>query len=103
MGGRGVACMIGAFNIFIYYLYFEGDTCVMAAGCSLVIPISTFVRDRYQIPVLGTRRVITATRSGMVQNTIYTLGGHALASPKGGRPCPLNTLNYEVAGYLVFR
>ena len=23
-------------------------------------------------------------------------GGHTLASPKGGRPCPLGTLNYEV-------
>ena len=26
----------------------------------------------------------------------FIKGGHALASPKGDRPCPLSTLNYEV-------
>ena len=40
-----------------------------------------------------------ASRSSvMVMNTISTLmGGHALASPKDGRPCSLGTFNYEVA------
>ena len=40
---------------------------------------------------------------GWFQNTIYTWGGHALTSPKGGRPCPLGTLNYGVVGHLAYR
>ena len=31
------------------------------------------------------------------------MGGHALTSPKGGRPCPLGTFNYGVVGHLAFR
>ena len=31
------------------------------------------------------------------------MGGHALASPKGGRPCSLGTFNYGVASHLAFR
>ena len=51
------------------------------------------------------RQVIMATRSSvMVMNTIFTLmGGHALASPKGGGPCSLGTFNYGVASHLAFR
>ena len=51
------------------------------------------------------RHVITATRSSvMVMNTISTLmGGHALASPKGGGPCSLGFFNYGVASHLAFR
>ena len=30
-------------------------------------------------------------------------GRHALMSPKGGRPCPLSTLNYGIAGHLAYR
>ena len=50
-------------------------------------------------------RVITATRSSvMVMNTISTLmGGHALASPKGGGPCSLGTFNYGVTSHLAFQ
>ena len=33
----------------------------------------------------------------------YFMGGHALTSPKGGRPCPLGTLNYGVVGHLAFQ
>ena len=52
-----------------------------------------------------TCQVITATWSSlMVMNTISTLmGGHALASPKGGRPCSLSTFNYRVASHLAFQ
>ena len=52
-----------------------------------------------------THRIVTATRSSvMVMNTISTLmGGHALASPKGGGPCSLSTFNYGVASHLAFR
>ena len=45
----------------------------------------------------------SVTLSGMVQNTNLLKGGHALTSPKGGRPCPLSTLGYTVVGHLVFR
>ena len=49
--------------------------------------------------------VVTATWSSVtVMNTISTLmGGHALASPKGGGPCSLGTFNYGVASHLAFR
>ena len=51
------------------------------------------------------RRVVTATWSSVtVMNTISTLmGGHALASLKGGGPCSLGTFNYGVASHLAFR
>ena len=32
----------------------------------------------------------------------YFMGRHTLTSPKGGGPCPLGTLNYEVVGHLAF-
>ena len=47
---------------------------------------------------LGTRWVIMVTRSRMVTEYYFTWGGHALTSPKGGRPCSLGTLNHIVAG-----
>ena len=34
---------------------------------------------------------------------LFTWGGHALTSPKGGRPCSLGTLNHVVAGHLAYR
>ena len=34
---------------------------------------------------------------------LLLLGGHALTSPEGGRPCSLSTFNYGVAGHLAFR
>ena len=40
----------------------------------------------------------SVTLSGMVQNTTLLEGGHALASLKGGRPCPLGTLDHVVVG-----
>ena len=40
---------------------------------------------------------------GWFQNTIYTWGGHALTSLKGGRPCFLSTLNHGVVGHLAYR
>ena len=79
-------------------------TCVTAAGLQAGNTRFTFVlvgvRSNW-----CTRRVVTATRSSiMVMNTISTLmGRHALASPKGGRPCSLSTLNYGVASHLVFQ
>ena len=39
----------------------------------------------------------------MVQNTNLLKGGHALASPKGGRPCPLSTFDHVAVGHLVFQ
>ena len=52
-----------------------------------------------------THWVVTATWSSVtVMNTISTLmGGHALASPKGGGPCSLGTFNYGVVSHLAFR
>ena len=40
-----------------------------------------------------------------VMNTIslLMLGGHALTSPEGGRPCSLSTFHYGVVGHLAFR
>ena len=52
---------------------------------------------------LGTRQVVTETQSGMVTEYYFTWGGHALASPKGGRPCSLGTPNHVVAGHLAYR
>ena len=51
-----------------------------------------------------THQVVTATWSSvMVMNTISTLmGGHTLASPKGGGPCSLGTFNYGVTSHLAF-
>ena len=40
---------------------------------------------------------------GWFQNTIYTWGGHALTSLKGGSPCSLSTLNYGVVGHLAYQ
>ena len=46
-----------------------------------------------------------STWSIMVMNTIslLLLGGHALTSPKGGRPCLLGTFDYGVVGHLAFQ
>ena len=78
------------------------DICVTAAGLRAGNTRSTFMLAR----VRSNRcmcRVVMATRSIMVMNTISTLmGGHALASPKGGGPCPLGTFNYGVASHLTF-
>ena len=46
--------------------------------------------------------VVTATRSITVMN-ITLMGRHALASLKGGGPCPLGILNYGVASHLAFQ
>ena len=64
----------------------------------------TFVLARVG-PEWCMRQVITATWSSItVMNTISTLmGGHALVSPKGGRPCSLGTFNYGVTDHLAFR
>ena len=45
------------------------------------------------------------TQSVTVMNTIslLLLGGHALTSPEGGRPCSLGTFDYRVVGHLAFR
>ena len=41
--------------------------------------------------------------SGMVTEHYFTWDGHALTSPKGGRPCSLGTLNYVVVGHLAYQ
>ena len=77
--------------------------CVTAAGWRAGNTRFTFV-----LAAVGsdrcTRQVITATQSSVtVMNTISTLmGGHALASPKGGGSCSLSTFNYGVASHLAF-
>ena len=38
----------------------------------------------------------------MITEYYFTWDGHALPSPKGGRPCFLGTLNYVVAGHLAY-
>ena len=87
------------FTEFSEFLFHLGKTltCVTAGGCRLVIPISTFVWARIATG-LCTHRVVSATQSGRLQNTISTLGRHTLTSQKGGGPCSLGTLNYGVAG-----
>ena len=54
---------------------------------------------------LGTRRVVTATRSIYGDGILFLFVGqaHALATPKGGGPCPLGTLYYLVVGHLDSR
>ena len=50
---------------------------------------------------LGTRRVVMATRPVTVMEYYFYFGqAHALATPKGGGPCPLGTLYYLVVGHL---
>ena len=79
-------------------------TCVTAAGW-----LAGNTRFSFVLAGVGSDRcmhwIITATRSSVtVMNTISTLmGGHALASPKGGRPCSLSTFNYTVVSHLAFR
>ena len=50
-----------------------------------------------------TRQVILALFGMVTKYSFILVGGHALASPKGGRPCPLGTLKYEVTGHLAIR
>ena len=78
-------------------------TYVTPAGCGKVIPVITFVlaSDVHQ-PVYASG-LLRRLGLGWLQNTIYTWGGHALTSPKGGGPCPLGTFNYKVAGHLAYR
>ena len=52
---------------------------------------------------LGMCRVGMVTQSGMVTEYYFTWGGHALTSPKGGRPSSLGTLNHVVAWHLAYR
>ena len=53
---------------------------------------------------LGMCRVVTATRSVTVMEYYFYFGqAHALATPKGGGPCPLGTLYYLVVGHLDSR
>ena len=74
----------------------------MCHGCGPVIPILTFMLTS-DIHQSGMHLVIMATRLGMVTIYYFTWGGHALTSPKGGRPCSLGTLNHVVAGHLAYR
>ena len=53
-------------------------------------------------PVYASDRYGNSVRYGD-EYYFYFMGGHALTSPKGGRPCPLGTLNYGVVGHLAFR
>ena len=51
-----------------------------AAGCLLVIPVSTFVWAGYKVQCMCW--VVTATQSGMVTEYLLILmGGHGLTSP----------------------
>ena len=72
----------------------------MAAGLQAGNTVVYFCVSRNRSG-LGTHQVVMATRSIMVMNTIFTfMGGHALTSLKGGRPCPLSTPNYGVVKIL---
>ena len=64
----------------------------MAVGSGPIIPVITFVL------------------TGDVHWPVYAMGLgldlgwlHALTSLKGGGPCPLDTLNYGVAGHLAYQ
>ena len=82
-----------------HYLYIY----VTAAGCGPVIPVITFVlTGDVHRPVYALGHYSDLVRDGY--RILFTLGGrHALTSLKGGGPCPLSTLNYEIAGHLAYR
>ena len=73
----------------------------MAAGCGPVIPILTFM-----LTSDDHRSGYTSGRYGDSvwdgYRILFTWGGHALTSPKGGRPCSLSTFNHVVAGHLAY-
>ena len=74
---------------------------VTAVGCGPVIPVLTFVLTgdvHWSVYMLG--HYGNSVRDGY--RILFYLGGHALASPKGGRPCSLGTLNYVVARHLAY-
>ena len=68
-----------------------------------VIPVITFVlASDIHWPVYTSGHYSNSVWDGY--RILFILGGrHVLTSPKGGGPCPLNTLNYEVAGHLAYR
>ena len=74
-----------------------------AVGCGLVIPVITFMlTSDVHRSVYASGRYGDSVWDGY--RILFILGGgHALTSPKGGRPCPLGTLNYEVVGHLAYR
>ena len=75
----------------------------MAAGCGPVIPVITFVlAGDIHWPVNASGCYGDSVWDGY--RILFILGGrHALNSPKGGGPCPLSTLNYEVTGHLAYQ
>ena len=72
-------------------------------ACGPVIPGILSLRPELVRPWYVAGR--HGTRSITVMNTIslLLLGGHALTSPEGGRPCSLGTFDYGVVGHLAFR
>ena len=73
----------------------------MAAGYGPVIPVFTFVLtgdDHWSGYASG--RYGDSVRDGY--RILFTWGGHALTSLKGGRPCSLGTFNDVVAGHLAY-
>ena len=71
-------------------------------ACGLVIPgILSLRPELVQLWYAASRH---GTRSVTVMNTIslLLLGGHALTSLEGGRPCSLSTFDYGVVGHLAF-
>ena len=75
---------------------------VTAAGCGLVIPVLTFVLtgDIHQSGY-ASGRYGNSVQDGY--RILFTWGGYALTSPKGGRPCSLSTFNHVVAGHLAYQ
>ena len=62
----------------------------MAAGSGALLPITTFGRTVSDTGTGRTDRDNDSVRDGY-RILISRVGGHALASPEGGGPCPLGT------------
>ena len=62
----------------------------MAMGSGTILPVVTLGRTVSDTGTDRTGRSDDSVRDGF-RILIYQVGGHALASPEGGGPCPLGT------------
>ena len=84
----------GGLNIICCTLY------VTAAGLRAGI---LSLRPESVRPCYASGRYGDSVRHGDEYYFLLLLGGHALTSPEGSRPCLLGTFNYGVAGHLAFQ
>ena len=89
-------------DLYQMHMYANLWTKYICHGCGPVIPLITFVlTSDVHWPVYTLGHYGNSVWDGY--RILFILGGgRTLTSPKGGRPCPLSTLNYEVAGHLAY-